>query len=115
MPSSLDFQTAAAAMLQGMTAHYLTHSTFQLKPGDTALVHAAAGGTGLLIVQMAKMRGAQVIGTASHQPRPSLREGRAPTRSSSYTREGFRGRGEDRLPGAKVSMSSTTRSGRPRS
>ena len=58
-------ETAAAALLQGMTAHYLTHSTFPLKPGDTALVHAAAGGAGLLIVQMAKMLGARVIGTIS--------------------------------------------------
>jgi NADPH2:quinone reductase len=65
IPDSLDFESAAAAMLQGMTAHYLTHSTFELKPGHTALVHAAAGGTGRLIVQMAKMRGARVIATTS--------------------------------------------------
>ncbi len=65
VPDPVGFETAAASMLQGMTAHYLTHSTFQLKEGDTALVHAAAGGTGLLIVQMAKLRGARVIGTAS--------------------------------------------------
>ncbi len=64
IPDSVDSKHAAAAMLQGMTAHYLTHSTFALKPGQTALVHAAAGGTGLLIVQMAKMVGARVIGTA---------------------------------------------------
>jgi NADPH2:quinone reductase len=65
MPGALDFAQGAAAMLQGMTAHYLTHSTWPLKPGDTCLVHAAAGGAGLLIVQMAKMRGATVIGTTS--------------------------------------------------
>lgn len=65
IPDGVDFDAAAAAMLQGMTAHYLTHSTFPLKPGDTALIHAAAGGTGLLLVQMAKMRGARVIGTTS--------------------------------------------------
>jgi NADPH2:quinone reductase len=64
IPDSLDFVSAAAAMLQGMTAHYLTHSTFPLKSGHAALVHAAAGGTGRLIVQMAKMAGARVIGTA---------------------------------------------------
>ena len=63
IPASLDFQTAAAAMLQGMTAHYLTHSTYPLKSGDSCLIHAAAGGTGRLLVQMAKMRGARVIGT----------------------------------------------------
>jgi NADPH2:quinone reductase len=63
IPDDLDFKQAAAAMLQGMTAHYLTHSTFPLQPGHTALVHAAAGGTGRLIVQMAKIRGARVIAT----------------------------------------------------
>jgi NADPH2:quinone reductase len=65
IPGHVDFQTAAAAMLQGMTAHYLTHSTFPLKAGDTCLVHAAAGGAGGLIVQMAKNIGARVLGTVS--------------------------------------------------
>jgi NADPH2:quinone reductase len=65
IPGHVDFKTAAAAMLQGMTAHYLTHSTFPLKAGDTCLVHAAAGGTGALIVQMAKNLGARVFGTVS--------------------------------------------------
>ena len=65
LPSDIDTRTAAAVMLQGMTAHYLTHSTYPLTPGDTALVHAAAGGVGLLLVQMAKRRGARVIGTVS--------------------------------------------------
>jgi len=65
LPGAVDFRTAAASMLQGMTAHYLTRSTYMLKPGDTALVHAAAGGAGLLIVQMAKLAGARVIGTVS--------------------------------------------------
>jgi NADPH2:quinone reductase len=65
IPAHVDFQTAAAVMLQGMTAHYLTHSTFPLKAGDTCLVHAAAGGAGGLIVQMAKAIGARVFGTVS--------------------------------------------------
>ena len=65
LPSAIAFETAAATMLQGMTAHYLTHSTVAVKPEDTALVHAAAGGTGLLLVQIAKMRGARVFGTVS--------------------------------------------------
>jgi len=65
VPDHVELRTAAAAMLQGMTAHYLTHSTWQLKPGDTCLVHAAAGGAGGLIVQMAKMLGARVFGTVS--------------------------------------------------
>jgi NADPH2:quinone reductase len=64
IPAGVDFPQAAAAMVQGRTAHYLTQSTFPLKVGDTALVHAAAGGTGRLIVQMAKIAGARVIGTA---------------------------------------------------
>jgi NADPH2:quinone reductase len=64
IPDSVSFEQAAAVMLQGMTAHYLTHSTFPLEPGQTALVHAAAGGAGALIVQMAKLRGATVFGTA---------------------------------------------------
>ena len=64
VPAGLDLRQAAAAMLQGMTAHYLTHSTFPIEPGHTALVHAAAGGTGRLISQMIKLRGGRVIGTA---------------------------------------------------
>jgi NADPH2:quinone reductase len=63
VPDGIDTSTAAAVLLQGMTAHYLTHSTFPLKSGDTALVHAAAGGVGLLLVQIAKRLGARVIGT----------------------------------------------------
>ena len=65
IPDAVDFKTAAAVMLQGTTAHYLTHSTFPLAAGQTCLVHAAAGGAGGLIVQMAKQRGARVIGTVS--------------------------------------------------
>ena len=65
-------RVAAAVMLQGMTAHYLTHSTFPLQEGQTALVHAAAGGVGLLLVQMAKMRGATVIGTAGSEEKAKL-------------------------------------------
>jgi NADPH2:quinone reductase len=65
VPEGVDTRTAAALMLQGMTVHYLTHSTFALGPGHTALLHAAAGGVGLLLAQIAKMRGARVIGTCS--------------------------------------------------
>ena len=63
VPAAIELRTAAAVMLQGLTAHYLTHSTFALKPGDTALVHAAAGGAGQLITQVARLRGATVYGT----------------------------------------------------
>jgi NADPH2:quinone reductase len=72
IPSHVDFQTAAAAMLQGMTAHYLTHSTYPLKAGETCLVHAAAGGAGGLIVQMAKMLGARVFGTVSTEDKARI-------------------------------------------
>jgi len=72
LPSNLDSKSAAALMLQGMTAHYLTHSTYPLNKGETALVHAAAGGVGLLLVQIAKMRGARVIGTVSAEAKAQL-------------------------------------------
>src|SRR5574342_835196 len=65
IPEGVDAQKAAAMMVQGMTAHYLTHSTYPLKPGEIALVHAAGGGTGQLLVQLAKLRGVRVIGTVS--------------------------------------------------
>ena len=65
VPKGIDPKTAAAAMLQGMTAHYLSHDIYPLKPGDACLVHAAAGGVGLLLVQMARRRGARVFGTVS--------------------------------------------------
>lgn len=67
VPVAVSDQDAAAAMLQGLTAHYLCHDAYELKPGDTALVHAAAGGVGLLVVQMAKNLGARVIGTVSSE------------------------------------------------
>ncbi len=77
VPAGMETRTAAAVMLQGMTAHYLTHSTFPLKPGDTALVHAAAGGVGLLLVQIAKRIGARVIATVGVQEKaePARRAG----------------------------------------
>ncbi len=65
IPEGMDVDVAAASMLQGMTAHYLTHSTYPLKENDVALVHAAAGGAGQWIVGAAKLRGARVIGTVS--------------------------------------------------
>jgi NADPH2:quinone reductase len=65
IPDGVSFEQAAAAMLQGLTAHYLATSSFPLKAGDTALIHAAAGGAGHLLVQIAKLLGARVIGTAS--------------------------------------------------
>lgn len=72
LPDHVDSRTAAAVMLQGTTAHYLTTSTFPLGKGDTAVVHAAAGGVGQLIVQAAKIRGARVIGTAGSAAKAAL-------------------------------------------
>ncbi len=72
IPDELDFEQAAAAMLQGMTAHYLLHSSYPLKKDETALIHAAAGGVGLLLVQMAKKIGARVIATAGTQEKAQL-------------------------------------------
>jgi NADPH2:quinone reductase len=72
VPDGVDFQQAAAALIQGMTAHYLTHSTYPLKKGETALVHAAGGGTGQLLVQVAKRCGARLIGTTSTEEKAGL-------------------------------------------
>nr|WP_249160181.1 quinone oxidoreductase [Actinospica acidithermotolerans] len=72
VPEGVDLETAAAAMLQGMTAHYLTNSTWPLKAGDIALVHAAAGGMGLLLTQIATSKGARVIGTTSTAAKAAL-------------------------------------------
>jgi len=72
IPDTIDFESAAAAMLQGMTAHYLTNSTFPLNTGQSCLVHAAAGGAGRLTAQMAKIRGARVIGTVSTEEKAAV-------------------------------------------
>jgi NADPH:quinone reductase len=72
VPPELDVRTAAASMLQGMTAHYLSHSTFAVRAGHTCLVHAAAGGVGLLLCQMIKKAGARVIGTVSTEEKAVL-------------------------------------------
>ena len=72
LPAGVSTRQGAAAMLQGMTAHYLACSTYPLKGGDTCLVHAAAGGVGLLLCQIAKMRGARVIGTVSTEAKAKL-------------------------------------------
>ena len=89
IPDALDFTTAAAAMLQGMTAHYLTHSTYPLKPGDTCLVHAAAGGAGGLIVQMAKRLGARVLGTVSTVAKAEIARRHGADETILYTRDDF--------------------------
>jgi NADPH2:quinone reductase len=72
VPSEIDLRTAAGVMLQGLTAHYLTHSTYAIKPGDTALVHAAAGGAGQLVTQVARLRGASVYGTVGGEAKAAI-------------------------------------------
>jgi NADPH2:quinone reductase len=89
LPESLDFKLAAAVMLQGMTAHYLSHSTFPLKAGDTALVHAAAGGVGLLLTQMAAQIGARVIATVSTEEKAKLAREAGAAEIILYTHEDF--------------------------
>jgi NADPH2:quinone reductase len=89
IPDGLDFQKAAAAMLQGTTAHYLVHSTYPLKKGDTCLVHAAAGGTGALIVQMAKMAGARVFGTVSTEEKARIAREAGADETIRYTQQDF--------------------------
>ena len=88
LPASIDFRSGAAAMLQGMTAHYLCASTFPLKEGHTALIHAAAGGVGGILVQMAKQRGARVFGTASTKKLDIVREDGA-DEAIDYTKDDF--------------------------
>ena len=89
LPDKLTFRDGAAAMLQGMTAHYLTRSTYPLKKGDTALVHAAAGGMGLLLTQMAKMFGATVIGTVSTDEKAALAKQAGADHVILYSKEDF--------------------------
>jgi NADPH2:quinone reductase len=89
IPASVDFNTAAAIILQGMTAHYLTHSTYPLKPGDTCLIHAAAGGTGQMVVQMAKMLGAHVIATVGDETKAKLAQDAGADEVIIYTKEDF--------------------------
>ena len=89
IPDALSFEQAAAAMLQGMTAHYLTHSTYKLQAGETALIHAAAGGVGLLLVQMARMIGARVIGTAGTQEKAQLARDAGADECIVYTEANF--------------------------
>jgi len=89
IPEELDFEQAAAAMLQGMTAHYLSHSTYPIKRGETALIHAAAGGVGLLLVQMVKNLGARVIGTAGSEAKAELARAAGADEMIIYTEQDF--------------------------
>ncbi len=89
LPEAVSFEDGAAVMLQGMTAHYLTRSTYPLRAGETCLVHAAAGGAGLLLVQMAKIAGATVIGTCSTAEKAALVKEHGADHVIRYTEEDF--------------------------
>src|SRR5579863_8418620 len=89
VPAGITDHQAAAAMLQGMTAHYLTHSTYPLKKGDIALIHAAAGGVGLLLVQMSKYLGARVIATVSTEEKAKLAREAGADDVIFYTKQDF--------------------------
>jgi NADPH2:quinone reductase len=89
LPDGIDTESAAAAMLQGMTAHYLATSTYPLKSGDAALVHAAAGGVGLLLIQIAKRRGARVFGTVSTEEKAALAREAGADEIIIYTEQDF--------------------------
>jgi NADPH2:quinone reductase len=89
IPPNIDARSAAALMLQGMTAHYLTHSTYPLKKGETALLHAAAGGVGLLLIQIVKQLGATVIGTVSTEAKAKLAKEMGADHLILYTQNDF--------------------------
>ncbi len=89
LPQGVSTRQGAAAMLQGMTAHYLGCSTHPLKSGDTALVHAAAGGVGLLLCQIARMRGARVVGTVSTDEKAKLAREAGADQVILYTKQDF--------------------------
>jgi NADPH2:quinone reductase len=89
VPAEIPAPIAAAAMLQGMTAHYLSHSTFPLGAAHTCLVHAAAGGVGLLLCQMAKRRGARILGTVSSEEKAALARAAGADDVILYTRQDF--------------------------
>ncbi|GHO95262.1 alcohol dehydrogenase [Reticulibacter mediterranei] len=89
VPDGVSLEDAAAAMLQGLTAHYLATSTYPLQPGDFALVHAAGGGVGQLLTQIAKKRGARVFGTVSTEEKAELARASGADEIIYYTREDF--------------------------
>lgn len=104
VPFGVSGQLAAAVMLQGMTAHYLATDTFPLQPGDTALVHAAAGGVGLLLVQIAKKRGARVLATVGSDEKAKLAREAGADAVCVYTREDFTKAARDFTAGRGVDV-----------
>jgi NADPH2:quinone reductase len=89
VPEGVHLRTAAAVFLQGLTAHYLSHSTFPLQSGQVCLIHAAAGGTGQLLVQMAKLRGARVVATVSTEAKAAVARECGADEVINYTEQDF--------------------------
>jgi len=104
LPEDVTTEQAAAVMLQGMTVHYLTHSTYPLEAGKTALVHAAAGGVGLLMVQVAKKLGATVIGTAGTAEKAELAKAAGADEVILYTEQDFEAETRRLTEGAGVDV-----------
>lgn len=104
VPTGVTAEDAAGAMLQGITAQYLTHSTYPVQPGDTVLVHAAAGGVGLLLIQMVKARGGRVIGTVSTAAKEELARQAGADEVIRYTEVDFAERTRELTDGAGVAV-----------
>lgn len=104
VPEGVALDVAAASMLQGMTAHYLVHGTRETRPGDVALVHAAAGGVGLLLVQILKAAGATVIGTCSTEEKEALARDAGADHVIRYTQEEFAPRTRELTDGRGVDV-----------
>jgi NADPH2:quinone reductase len=102
VPDVITTRQAAAAMLQGMTAHYLAHSTYTIQNGDAVLIHAGAGGVGLLLIQMAKRLGARVFATVSTDEKAALARAAGADETIIYTREDFAARVREFTGGAGV-------------
>ncbi len=104
VPEGVTSQQAAATMLQGMTAHYLVTSVYPLKAGETALIHAAAGGVGLLLIQLVKRIGARAIGTVSTDAKAELARGAGADDVILYTQEDFETRTRELTGGRGVAV-----------
>ena len=104
LPPGMTTKQGAAIMLQGMTAHYLSHSTYPLKPGDTCIVHAGAGGVGLLLTQIAKLRGARVLTTVSTEEKAALSRAAGADEVVLYTKDDFEAAAKKMTGGAGVQV-----------
>jgi NADPH2:quinone reductase len=104
VPDGVDLEVAAAVMLQGMTAHYLCESTYPARSGETALVHAAAGGLGLLLTQMLSAKGVRVIGTTSTEEKERLARGAGADEVIRYTEQDLRAEVERLTEGRGVDV-----------